>query len=244
MEPKQIVYDFLANRMEYREFKKYCQYHPEVLDWVQSVVPDDFKGNKLVENIEVRKKLQEKLQEMKNGVRGDPAELMTLFKRRYDVVEIPYSIIEIFDRETNRHGDEIGQWLNIHSELANIIKRAFPDENIEISDYAHNLFDFVIDTCPEYIGGPEVDASNILLDIYNRLPPGTETARKKEFKSQIKALFRCKGAKRPRWIQEAEWPMGKNSPMVFVSQSHSADVYSYVFEDADTGEKRTITQLA
>ena len=119
-----------------------------------------------------------------------------------------------------------------------------PDEEIEISDYVHKLFNFVIDTCPEYIGGPEVDASNILLDIYNRLPPGTETARKKEFKSQIKALFRCKGAKRPRWIQEAEWPMGKNSPMVFVSQSHSADVYLYVFEDADTGEKRTITQLA
>lgn len=239
MEPKQIVYDFLANRMGFKEFKQYCQEHPEVLDWVQSVVPADFKGHMTIEDEGVKKRLEE----LKNERPNDPMELIKLLQKRYKQIDVPYDIRETLSFIC-KNVDEIGQWLNVHSELKRVLTKAFPDEEIEISDYVHKLFNFVIDTCPEYIGGPEVDASNILLDIYNRLPPGTETARKKEFKSQIKALFRCKGAKRPRWIQEAEWPMGKNSPMVFVSQSHSADIYLFVFEDADTGEKRTITQLA
>lgn len=59
MEPKQIVYDFLANRMGFKEFKQYCQEHPEVLDWVQSVVPADFKGHMTIEDEGVKKRLEE-----------------------------------------------------------------------------------------------------------------------------------------------------------------------------------------
>ena len=32
--------------------------------------------------------------------------------------------------------------------------------------------------------------------------------------------------------------------MRFISQSHEGDLFKYVFEDVDTGELRTIIQLA
>ena len=239
MEPKQIVYDFLANRMQFKEFKQYCQEHPEVLDWVQSVVPADIKGYITIEDEAVKIRLEE----LKNERPSDPMELITLLQKRYKQIEAPYDIRDALSFAC-KNVDEIGQWLNVHAELRRVLTKAFPDEEIEISDYIHKLFNFVIDACPEYIGGPEIDAANVFLDIYNRLPPGTETARKKEFKSQIKALFRCKGIKKPRWIQEPEWPMGVGSPMRFISQSNKQDVFKYVFEDVDTGELRTIIQLA
>ena len=239
MEPKQIVYDFLANRMQFKEFKQYCQEHPEVLDWVQSVVPADIKGYITIEDEAVKIRLEE----LKNERPSDPMELITLLQKRYKQIEVPYDIRDALSFAC-KNVDEIGQWLNVHAELRRVLTKAFPDEEIEISDYIHKLFNFVIDACPEYIGGPEIDAANVFLDIYNRLPPGTETARKKEFKSQIKALFRCKGIKKPRWIQEPEWPMGVGSPMRFISQSNKQDVFKYVFEDVDTGELRTIIQLA
>jgi len=239
MEAKQIVYDFLANRMQFKEFKQYCQEHPEVLDWVQSVVPADIKGYITIEDEAVKIRLEE----LKNERPSDPMELITLLQKRYKQIEVPYDIRDALSFAC-KNVDEIGQWLNVHAELRRVLTKAFPDEEIEISDYIHKLFNFVIDACPEYIGGPEIDAANVFLDIYNRLPPGTETARKKEFKSQIKALFRCKGIKKPRWIQEPEWPMGVGSPMRFISQSNKQDVFKYVFEDVDTGELRTIIQLA
>lgn len=239
MEAKQIVYDFLANRMQFKEFKQYCQEHPEVLDWVQSVVPADIKGYITIEDEAVKIRLEE----LKNERPSDPMELITLLQKRYKQIEVPYDIRDALSFAC-KNVDEIGQWLNVHAELRRVLTKAFPDEEIEISDYIHKLFNFVIDACPEYIGGPEIDAANVFLDIYNRLPPGTETAKKKEFKSQIKALFRCKGIKKPRWIQEPEWPMGVGSPMRFISQSNKQDVFKYVFEDVDTGELRTIIQLA
>ena len=239
MEPKQIVYDFLANRINYKEFKLYCQDYPEVLDWVQSIVPSDLKSHRTIEDEDVKRQLDALKKEKPN----DPMKLIALLQKRYKQIEVPYDIRDklFFACE---HRGEIAQWLNVHYELERVLTKAFPDEEIEISDYPSKLFNFFIDTCPEYIGGPEVEASKILLDTYNRLPPGTETARKNEFKSQIKSLFRCKGIKKPRWIQEPEWPMGANAPMMFISQSNEQDVFKYVFKDVDTGELRTVIQLA
>ncbi len=88
----------------------------------------------------------------------------------------------------------------------------------------------------DYIGGPEID------DIVQAI------LRKKmsylSIKKCLKQVFPCRNNKRPKWIQEPEWPMGTAKPMRFISQSREGDLFKYVFEDLDTGELRTIIQLA
>ena len=49
--------------------------------------------------------------------------------------------------------------------------------------------------------------------------------------------------KRPRWIQNAEWPAGKNSPMKYLYRKSISDGSEYYFEDVDTGEVRKIVQF-
>ena len=239
MEPKQVVYDFLANRIDFRTFMKECDNNPGILDWVQSVVPSSIKWRKLVENEDVKKQFEE----IRNGVRSaTPDEMSALIRQHYYSVEIPYDIRAVI--QELKQGDVIGHWLNVHSELSRLMRAAFPDETIEESDHVKRVFDFIISVCPEYIGGSEIDEQNILENIYNELPNGSQTARKKVYKERLKELFHVQGSKYPHWFQNPEWPMGKNSPMRFVSQSHKGDLFNYVFEDVDTGEQRIVVQFS
>ena len=48
--------------------------------------------------------------------------------------------------------------------------------------------------------------------------------------------------KKPRWIQGPAWPMGKLSPMLFVSQHRFSDGVDYAFEDVDTGESYVVRE--
>ena len=70
-----------------------------------------------------------------------------------------------------------------------------------------------------------------------------KTKRKKAAREKIKELFHIEGRKYPRWAQESEWPMGKNSPMKFIRQKQDEDQVLFWFEDVDTGEERVIEQF-
>ena len=70
----------------------------------------------------------------------------------------------------------------------------------------------------------------------------SKSERKKEAKRQLEELFHTEGGKKPRWIQGPAWPMGKQSPMRFVSQKRFSDGVDYVFEDADTGEQSVVRE--
>ena len=70
----------------------------------------------------------------------------------------------------------------------------------------------------------------------------SKSERKKEAIRQLEELFHTAGGKKPRWIQGPAWPMGKQSPMRFVSQKRFSDGVDYVFEDADTGEQSVVRE--
>ena len=59
----------------------------------------------------------------------------------------------------------------------------------------------------------------------------------------LKKAFHIEHSKRPYWIQGGEWPMGKNSPMQYISRSKIPDGVKYIFQDVDTGEIREIEQF-
>ena len=90
----------------------------------------------------------------------------------------------------------------------------------------------------DYIGGPEVDVfvRELLLrdtDCSNQLK-----------KQHIREAFHIQGRKRPRWVQEPEWPFQNGKPLWFVFQSHNGDLFEYLFDDPESGEQFTVTQLA
>ena len=60
-------------------------------------------------------------------------------------------------------------------------------------------------------------------------------------KSRIKELF---PGKRPYWIQSAEWPVYNGKPMLYIERKHDGDLYQYIFEDFETGQRRVVEQFA
>ena len=51
------------------------------------------------------------------------------------------------------------------------------------------------------------------------------------------------GQTRPHWIQGPEWPMGKNSPMKYLSRKRDGERVIFTFQDVDTGEIREVEQF-
>ncbi len=102
-------------------------------------------------------------------------------------------------------------------------------------------FDLYLDITQDCFDGPEVHGV-VEQIIAESLWIRPKAARKKTAREKIKETFQTKG-KKPRWIQGAEWPMGKQRPMEFEGQEQKSESVQYFFRDVDTGEKRVIEQF-
>jgi len=137
-----------------------------------------------------------------------------------------------------------------HCLFSNIVATAFPEENIIIDDTLNNRYSFMLDACPEYIGGEEVD--DLLESLLESLPQElSKTKRIQLYKELVKEAFHVEAGKYPRWVQEAEWPVGEDDvPMRFVSQKRKKGkeydtmlFTEYLFEDVKNGKQRVIKQF-
>lgn len=71
----------------------------------------------------------------------------------------------------------------------------------------------------------------------------SKSQRKKELRKKLKEAFHIEGTKCPRWVQGAEWPMGQNSPMEYLSRSKKGAAVIFTFRDVDTGEICEVEQF-
>ncbi len=103
---------------------------------------------------------------------------------------------------------------------------------------AHEIY---LEYFGEYFEGMEImHTADAIVNDAMKLKDGIK--RKLYIKSRIRREFHCNGFKRPKWIQCAEWPMGKNSPMKYISSRSIDEGIDYMFRDVDTGKLRTVTQ--
>ena len=70
---------------------------------------------------------------------------------------------------------------------------------------------------------------------------------KKWLSSELLRCFRYSD-KPPRWIQNPNWPIGKNGPFVFLGQIKVVNYFHdeaaiYVFHDPTTGEFYNVSQV-
>ena len=148
----------------------------------------------------------------------------------------------IIASEKSRHAYR-PKWLDIgwhFQTIAAVVVVAYP--NVKPTNYYDNEQDFYVSSIGSYIGGGEVE--NVVFDLLNQFPATMgKKKRRTEAKKAINNYFHIEGTKYPRWVQEPEWPMGKNSPMEYISQKRSGDRVRFLFKDVDTGEIREIEQL-
>ena len=175
----------------------------------------------------------------------------TLFTREYRSVETyPYDVRRMAERQKTT--TRLGYQLNLQGWLCRLMEQLFPEETFLRDNSLSKKYSFLLDACPEYIGGAEVEEAGIIEDILDSVPETLpESKRIKEVRSRIKKAFHVSGIIYPRWVQEAEWPLAQSGkPMRFVRQKRKKGkecegmLYTlFYFEDPDTGEERIVEQF-
>ena len=124
-----------------------------------------------------------------------------------------------------------------------LIAALFCDDypGIERSDYYSRLYDLAMNCVPSCVESKE--ASEVIFSVILNTEGLSLKERRKQIKTQIAEMFFLnESRKRPRWIQESDWPVYDGRPMRFVSQKSDGEVTRYTFEDAQTGERRIVEQ--
>ena len=118
----------------------------------------------------------------------------------------------------------------------------FTHPGITLTTYYKDAFGLYLDAVGDTYDGPEV-RDLIECIIKENLLISPKTKRIKTVKQIIKDMFHVEGTNYPRWIQGAEWPMGKDTPMQFIKKVRKGEEVHFYFEDVSTGETKTIVQF-
>lgn len=227
-EMKRFWVNFVEGRITVPDMLQQTEEKPELLDWLTSIADPKFKTSRV-------------LKETDEG-----------FFSIYTPVDYPFDAklqIQVYTHGGQGAGSKLGQYLNIHSYFSRVLTTAFPNDGIVVDETLDKKFDFMLEACPDYIGGSEVDF--LLDEILDEIPEHlSKTKRVKMYKEKVKSLFHVTGRKFPYWIQEAEWPISPTGkPMRFLEQKrkkgkeYDDTLYTqYFFEDMETGEIRVIDQ--
>ena len=127
-----------------------------------------------------------------------------------------------------------------YNALAAVVKLAYPDIKT-ISTYEEEAA-FYYGSVSDCYDGEE--ATEYIENLLSQFPPSLgKTKRVKSAKAALKNAFHVEGRNYPHWVQESEWPMGKNSPMKFERQEKHGELVKFYFVDVDTGEEKVVEQL-
>lgn len=280
---KKNIVDFIEGRMQPAEFVAWFESTPEVLDWLQSLIPEGMIMDDLVEvtmdyflkklpvheyevimaayralceaeGAPIEAQIPVALEVVRLLSDVDPQSVQfdsiisllltnydavlrspmnykpdyvvymlggvrALFTRTYQTVEIfPYDVRRMAERD--KTPDRMGYQLNLQSWLCQLMGLLFPDETLVRDKTLSEKHSFMLDACPEYIGGVEVEDAGIIEDILDSVPETLPKSKRiKEVKFHIKEAFHVSGIIYPRWVQEAEWPVSPSGkPLRFIKQ--------------------------
>lgn len=214
-----IIEKMLSGEMPMCEFIQLYKADEELRSLIRKLIPDDAKNNP-------------------NHPFWKNQDEYNVYDR-YDcdlckMIDYPYAFYL-----TNKIGDNY----SLHSLISRLYKKTHP--NFPFTTKYKKMHDLYLATVNEaYEGDDEIQ---ILLEkiILSSSQASTKKSEQKRIaKEAIMKAFHVEDAKKyPRWIQGGEWPMGKNSPMVYVRRENHGEEVHYFFRDFDTGEERTVIQF-
>ena len=217
----QIVFDFMAGDVPFDEFWTVFRENPEVRLWVDQL--SDFQGDpppKITRDLMLRA-LYGIIQRDHNG---------HVLGRLEKYIQSPeYEYVHNANKQ-----------YHIFSIIETAVLAAYPETKCT-RRYKQNS-DYYYKALGRSIGGNEV--MGYAASILDQFPPTMKVAdRLKAGKEALWAAFHIKDRKFPRWAQEADWPMGKNSPMEYLGQHRDGELVALRFRDVDTGEIRVVEQF-
>ena len=133
----------------------------------------------------------------------------------------------------------LGDNLDIFASIRHFYK--FNNPQAYCTSYYNEIFSFSLDIVQDCFEGKEVTelVESIAISSFGIKP---KSERNKKAKEEIRKLFHVEGNKRPKWIQGAEWPMGKYSPMKYIDRKRIGERVDYYFIDVDTNKERIVQQ--
>lgn len=209
---RNIIEDFVTGDMNIEEFTQLFMTDSDVWDMLNGLIPEDAKNN--------------------------PAHPLWR-KHGYTAYRKYDFLLAVLLKSMYRFDGTLGDNLNIHSTVSYFYCYANPD--IKSTDQYKEAFILFLDVGGDYFEGYET--RSLLESIVKQcLFIKPKTKRKNEVKKQVYEAFHIVDRRRPQWIQGPEWPMGKNSPMKYMSASNIPDGKKYLFIDTDTNEVREVVQ--
>lgn len=138
----------------------------------------------------------------------------------YESRTVPFDIRLFIKQEKTMFGGKgeysLGVRVDIFSVISRLVKAAFPDMEINLTDEVNEMHGLSLDACPSYIGGVEV--TETIENIIRELPENLSKSKRIALaRSRIKDAFHIEGRKWPYWIQEPDWPANNGKPMKYVS---------------------------
>ena len=207
-----VLTDFLDGSMEIEEFRTQLKSNEALQAEVRFLLPDSVIENK-----------------------GDS------FWKHYSYEAYKRDAFDTLEhiKRICRFDNSFGDNLNIFGIILRAYRVTHPDF-VGTSEY-DQLFDCYLENACEKYEGEEVlpIIQGLIKSKINILP---KSKRNKIIKDELRSVFHIIDNKYPRWIQGAEWPMGKESPMQYISSKRIEDGKEYLFKDFETGEERVITQ--
>lgn len=216
MEPKRIsaVEDVLSGKVEISDFMERLRNDPELLDTVEQLMPADAREN-------------------------TEHSFWKGFSKFSDLATVS-SLQILTEAYQYAPWDKLGGDLDAADALCRMYCYWFP--NIAMTTMYKERYSLFLNAVGDYFEGPDV-AETLCTIIEQALKEKTKKAQNAVAKALIAEQFHLEGRKRPYWIQGAEWPMGVNSPMKYLSKKRNGEQVTYTFQDVDTLEIREVVQF-
>lgn len=216
----QIVFDFIAGDIPFDEFwDAYCA-DPKIGEWLDSIADFSHEPPPVIAKDRLLYALYRTIALVYDG------HVLRM------LAESPYPPKDSYTTIVRRQ-------CGIYNLMLTAILTRYPDAK-RTKRYKDDD-DYYFKALGRSIGGAEV--MSYVAEVLNKFPRTMKKAdRAAAGKEALWKAFHIKDRKFPRWAQEADWPMGKNSPMEYLGQRRDGELVELRFRDVDTGEERTVEQ--
>ena len=239
MDTKQIIIDFIENRMDMDSFMACIRKDDRIVEYLQKIV-DHIVENKLTtrrRTVTMKGINQNKPFQIFNYVEEFVPELRDRNHMIYPGTPVP-TVKQYLSRWS--HKTAAGA-LKIYDIVADIYYQV--DDSLIRTEKYMEAYQFSLDVLPGYVGGPAAEdyISSVIIPKYPE--DMKKTIRKNRIKEEIRNSFLRDGKGYPHWIQEPEWPLGENGiPMIYTGQKKHDGFTEYFFRGNGSEERKTIRQ--
>jgi len=239
MDEKQIIIDFIEDRINIETFMDYAGKDGRIYAYLQAIV-DHIVKNKLPtrrRTVTMKGVNQNQPFQLFNYIEEFVPELRDRNHMIYPGTPVP-TVKQALSRWSSKTA---GGALKIYDIVADIFYQV--DDSLIRTEKYMEAYQFSLDVLPGYVGGPAAEdyISSVIIPRYPE--DMKKTLRKNKIKEEIRNTFLRDGKGYPHWIQDPEWPMGENGrPMIYTGQKKQDGYTDYFFRGNGTEERKTVRQ--